>query len=223
MRVLLIKELRLSVAPLTRWFLLFSLMTLVPFYPILISAILICLGLLFSFQCILETGDLLYTLLLPIRKRDVVRGKYWMCVVLELGAFALMAALTALRMLVLRELPVYVENVMMAANPFFLAFVLLIFAAFNTSFLGSFFQTADRIGRPFFRFLIPALLLAMLGEALHFIPALAFLNDSAGARMWMQYTALAVAAGLYALLTFLSMRTAEARFDSLDYPPEKRS
>lgn len=217
MRILLNKELKLAASPLSWWFVAFAGMTMIPGYPILVGAFFVCLGLFYSFQCVRETEDILYSVLLPVRKRDVVTGKYAFCCLVQMVAFAAMALLTALRMTALRDAAVYVNNVMMAANPLFLAFVLLIFTAFNTIFLGGFFRTAYRIGRPFVTFAIVALLLIPVGETLHHVPGLTLLNDAAGSRLWIQFAALAAAAAAYALGTLASLRRSQAEFEALDF------
>ena len=50
MKNLVRKDLRLAVIPLTWIFLAAALLTLVPGYPILLSAFFICLGIFYSFQ-----------------------------------------------------------------------------------------------------------------------------------------------------------------------------
>ena len=148
MKKLLNKELRLALSILTPLFLLFALMTLIPGYPILMGAFFICFGIFQSFQTTRESNDILYSALLPIRKRDVVTAKYIMTVFFQMAGFAVMAVLTAVRMTVLKSAAPYTTNALMAANPFFLAFVLLIFTAFNLLFLGKYItQTATNKGR----------------------------------------------------------------------------
>ena len=217
MKILLNKELRLAAAPVTYVFLLFTLTTMIPDYPILTGAMFVCLGLFYSFLRAREANDILYTVLLPVKKSDTVKAKYLFCCCVELAAFAAMALLTALRMTLLRDMPVYVNNVMMPANPVFLAFVLLIFAAFNGIFLGGFFETANNIGKPFAGFLAAAFLLAGAGETLHHIPILRFLGQASWPALGWQCIALAVAALLFALITWLSYRQARENFEALEF------
>ena len=65
----------------------------------------------------------------------------------QLAGFLLCAVLTAVRMSVLAQARPYVGNALMNATPLFLAFVLLIFAAFNVFFVGGFFRSGYRISR----------------------------------------------------------------------------
>jgi len=216
MTKLLNKEIRLTASPLSWIFLVAAGMTLLPGYPILMGAFFVCFGVFHSFQNAREANDVLYTVLLPVRKADFVRAKYAFSCCIQLIGFVLMAALTALRMTVMAGGKAYASNALMNASPLFLAFALLIFAAFNVLFIGGFFKTAYKFGGPFLRFGIVTLLLIFVGEALHFFPGLGFLNAPAGERLGLQFALLAVAAVIYALGTFLSCRASMARFEKID-------
>jgi hypothetical protein len=85
----------------------------------------------------------------------------------------------------------------MNATPLFLAFVLLIYTAFNGIFITGFFKTGYKLGMPFLRFGIATLLLVFAGEALHFFPGLAFFNAPGGERLGLQLGVLAVAAVVF--------------------------
>lgn len=213
---LLRKEVKIAASPLSFIFIAFGAMTLLPGYPILVGGLFVCLGVFYSFQAARESNDILYSVLLPVKKTDVVVGKYAFVCLVELLSLLLMAVLTALRMTALRDVPVYAENVMMAANPVFLAFALGLFAAFNMIFVGGFFKTAYGFARPLVYFLIAAVLIICAGETLHHIPGLEFLNRTAGAGMWPQYVILAVCAVFYATGTSASCERAKERFEKID-------
>ena len=215
MKNLLIKELRLAVSLLTWVFLAATALTLVPGYPILLGAFFVSLGLFQTFRDARETNDVLYTALLPVKKADVVAARYVLVCFFQLLAFALMAALTAVRMTALSGAAVYRQNPLMNASPLFLGFALLIFAAFNVLFVGGFFRTAYRIGIPFLSFGIAATALVFLGESLHHLPGLAYLNDTAAGHP-VRLAVLGISAVLYALATFLSCRASIRRFEQID-------
>ncbi len=216
MKSLLNKDFRLSASALTYAFLAASLMTMLPGYPILMGAFFVCLGLFHSFQNGRETNDILYTALLPVPKRDVVRAKYAFSCTIQMLSFFLMSLLTLLRMAILGNAEVYRSNALMNAGPLFLAFVLLIYASFNGLFLQRFFRTAYRIGIPFLLFGIAVLILTAVGESLHFFPGLEFLNTPSGERIGLQMGILGVAAMVFALTTWLSCRASIRSFEQLD-------
>ena len=149
MSALLRKEIRLSSLLLTWLFISFSVMTLIPGYPILFSVFFITLGIYQSFQSAREANDILYSALLPVAKNDVVKGKYQFVMTVELCGFALITVLTLLRMTVLKDSSIYRQNALMNANLFYLGAALFVFGLFNVIFVGGFFRTAHELGKPF--------------------------------------------------------------------------
>ena len=101
MSIILKKEMRLSALLLTYLFIGFAVMTLVPGYPILCGAFFITLGIFQSFQSAREANDIIYSALLPIAKKDVVKGKYQFVMLIELCSFIIMVVLSFVRMTVL--------------------------------------------------------------------------------------------------------------------------
>lgn len=216
MKNLLIKDLRLAVSPLSWFFLAASLLTLVPGYPILLSAFFFSLGMFQTFQNAREMNDVLYTAMLPVKKADVVTARYVLVCFFQLLAFLLTAALTVVRMTALSGGQAYIDNKLMNASPLFLGFVLLIFTAFNVIFVGGFFRSAYKIGIPFLCFGIVAAVLIFVGEALHFMPGMGYLNTPSGERVGEQLVFLLLCATVYAAATLLSCRASQKRFEQID-------
>ena len=214
MKNLLNKELRLSAHLLSYLFLAFSLMALIPGYPILLGAFFICFGLFQTFQNGRETNDVLYSALLPIGKKDVVKARYLFVCLIQIIAFLLMAGLTALRMALFANAAPYVNNAMMNSNPVFLAWTLLIFALFNTLFVGLFYKTAYKFGKPFVAFIVASMPVVCIAEVLHHLPGLEFLNTLD--RMPLQLMLMLFALAVFVLATILSCRTAQRNFELLD-------
>ena len=191
-------------------------MTLLPGYPILMSAFFICFGVFHSFQNPREANDTLYSVLLPVRKRDFVRAKYAFTCLIQMIGFLLCAALTVLRMTVLSKGLPYVGNALMNATPYYLACILLVYSAFNVFFVGGFFKTAYKIGMPFLAFGIAVFLLIGLAEVLPHLPGLTFLRTPEGEKLGIQFCILGGSAIFYAGSTALACRKAERRFERID-------
>ena len=216
MKNLLIKEIRLASSPLTYIFLSAALMTMLPGYPIRMSAFFICFGVFHSFQNAREANDVLYTVLLPVKKSNFVRAKYVFTCFIQMCGFVLSAILTAVRMTALSAAPPYVNNALMNATPYYLAAQLLIFAAFNTLFIVGFFKTAYKIGMPFLSFGIAAALIIGAAETLPHLPGLGFLRAPAGEKLGVQFAVLLGAAVIYGAASIVACRTAERRFEMID-------
>ena len=216
MNALLKKEIRLSTLPLTWLFIGFAFMTLLPGYPILCGVFFITLGIYQSFQSAREANDTVFSALLPVAKRDVVKGKYQLVLLVELLGFALMAVLTMLRMTLLREAAIYRQNALMNANFFYLATVLALFGMFNVIFVGGFWKTGYQIGKPFVIYAVAAFLTIGAAETLHHVPGLEMLNAFGFDHIGLQLSLLLCGGLLYAAMTWLSYRKACANFEKID-------
>jgi len=216
MRDLLDKEFRLAMPLLTFLFLGFTAMTFIPGYPILCGAFFVCFGIFQSYQFGREDRDILYTVLLPVRKADVVSSKYIAAVVLQMLAFFLFSVFTCVRMVWLSEVNAYRSNALMSANPVFLSFVLLIFAAFNVIFIGGFFKTAYLYGKPFILFIIVCFTLIAAAEAIHHFPGLEWTNALDFGYIERQLYILIAAVVLYFAATAVSCKVSQNRFEKID-------
>ena len=216
MNALLKKEMRLSSLLLTYLFIAFALMTLLPGYPILCGAFFITLGIFQSFQSAREANDIVYSALLPVAKTDVVKGKYQFTMFIELCGFALMVILTLVRMTALADSAVYRQNALMNANLFYLGMALVIFGLFNVVFVGGFFKTAYKIGKPFVIYIIITFVVIGIGEAMHHVPGLEALNAFGFDHIGLQAATLAAGAIIYIALTYMSYRKACVDFEKID-------
>lgn len=216
MRNLAYKELKLSASKLSYFFIAFGLLTFCPGYPILLGAFFVTLGIFQSFQLSRTTNDVLYTVMLPVAKSDIVRGKYLFCVIIELSGFAVSLAAVLLRMGFMSELAVYRENALMTANFAFLGYELLVFGAFNMSFVRGYYKTAYYFTKPFVIYIVISFLIIAAAEALWHFPHMGVLNSFGFEHMGAQLSVLCIGAVLYAAMTLLSMRRAIRDFELID-------
>ena len=216
MRNVLRKEMRLSASILSYLFILFGLMFLLPGYPVLCGAFFVTLGIFQSFQTAREANDIVFSVLLPIAKRDIVKGKYLFVCLIEGCAFLLMTLSVLLRMTVFAQSVVYRANALMNANFFALGMACVIFGLFNLIFVGGFFKTAFKFARPFVTFIISCFLVVFAAEALHHVPGLEKLNAFGTDDLALQLMMLAAGILIFLLMTVLSFRKACRRFEKID-------
>ena len=216
MRNMMRKEMRLSASVLSYLFTLFGLMFLLPGYPILCGVFFVTLGIFQSFQTAREANDIVFSALLPIAKRDVVKGKFLFVCLIELCGFLLMAIATVLRMTVLSEAGAYRRNALMNANLFALGVALLIFGLFNLLFIGGFFRTAHKFAKPFVSYIVAAFLVIGAGEAVHHFPGLAAVNAFGFEHILLQLVLFAAGAACYAVLTLISFKNSCKNFEKID-------
>ena len=216
MRNIMKKELRLSASILSYLFIMFGVMFLIPGYPILCGVFFVTLGIFQSFQTAREANDIVFSALLPIAKRDVVKGKYLFVCFIELCSFLLMAIVTVLRMTVMSGAQAYRYNALMNANLFALGMALLIFGLFNLVFVGGFLRTAYKFAKPFVTYIIVAFFLICAGEAVHHVPGLEPVNAFGFEHILLQFSLFALGAACYVILTLISFRVSCKNFEKID-------
>ena len=207
---------KLSASPLSYIFILFGLMFFLPGYPVLCGAFFTGLGLFQGFQNAREANDIEFSALLPISKKDVVKGKFMFVCLIEACSLALMLITALIRMTALADSPVYRSNAMMNANLFAVGCALFIFGLFNVFFLGGFFKTAYNLGRPFITFIIVAFLAIAVFEALHHIPGLEAVNAFGFDHIGLQLVLMLAGLAAFAVMTLLSYKKACANFEKID-------
>lgn len=217
MKNFLMKEFKLATPVITYFFIGFTLMTFIPGYPILCGAFFVCLGIFQGYQINKDSNDILYSVLLPVSKKDVVKAKFLAVVVLQAVAFSLFSLFTLVRMTIFSCVEVYENNVLMAANFIYLAFVLFIFACFNMVFLGGFFKTAYGIGKPFILFVVTNFMIITAAEAFHHMPGLEWMNVLNFSFLARQIFVLIGAICIYVILTVISYKKSCVRFQKIDF------
>lgn len=216
MRNILLKEVKLSASLLSFLFIPFGLMFLLPGYPILCGVFFVTLGIFQSFQNAREANDMVFSALLPISKRDVVKGKYMFTCTIELCSGLLMTLAVALRMTVFSDAAVYRSNALMNGNLFALGMAFVGFGLFNLIFVGGFFKTAYKFGRPFVGYIIAVFLTIGIAEALHYIPGFGFLNAFGMEYFAVQLLLMGLGVMFYLAVTLLSYQKACKRFEKID-------
>ena len=210
------KEMKLSAPLLPYLFILFGLMFFLPGYPILCGAFFVTLGIFQGFQYAREANDVVFSALLPIRKKDVVKGKYLFVSFIEACSLLLMLVSALVRMTVLSDAVPYRTNALMNANLFAVGGALLIFGLFNAVFLGGFFKTAYKMGKPFVVFVILGFLTIGVLESLHHVPGLEAVNSFGFDAFGLQLLLLLAGLAAFLILTLLSYRSACRNFEKLD-------
>lgn len=216
MRNIMRKEMKLSASPLSYLFILFGFMFFLPGYPVLCGAFFATLGLFQGFQYAREANDIVFSALLPISKGDVVKGKYLFVCFIEACSLILMLASTLIRMTTLADSAVYRANALMNANLFAVGGALLIFGLFNVVFLGGFFKTAYKLGKPFITYSIVTFLAIGVLEALHHVPGLESVNAFGLEHIGLQLVLLLAGLAAFLLMTLLSYSAACRHFERID-------
>lgn len=142
---LLYKEFKLALHPTCFIFFALSAMMLIPNYPLYVTFFYTTLGLFFTFINGRENHDIYFTLMLPIKKEDVVKSRFTMIVVIELIQLFLAGIMSLIRTIFMK-LP---NQAGMDANIALFGFAFVLFGLFNLIFLTSYYKDTNKIGVPF--------------------------------------------------------------------------
>ena len=174
-----------------------------------------CLSVFFVFLQGRENNDLSFTALLPVRKRDIVRARCLLVVLMQLAQVlvSLPCAIVGARINPLGGNAAGIE-----ANAAFFGLVLVMYALFNLLFLPAFYRTGYRVGRAFLFAGASVLVYIVAAELLvQCVPVLkASLDTFDPATRGTRLFVLLLGAGLYAAGSLLACRLSERRFARVD-------
>jgi hypothetical protein len=215
MKQLLYKEFRLAMHPTMYIFPLLSVLVLIPSYPYYVAFMYICLGMYFTFLQGRETGDLYFTAMLPVRKKDIVTARVvmvcffqWITILISLPFAVLSVGIN----------PMGQNAAGIELNAAFYGLVLCMLGGFNLCFLPGFYKTGRKLGRPFFRggvFIV--LFIAAAEAAAQYIPSpMRDWLDVPGPALAAQWPVLLMGALGWGGLTALAWQLSVRRFERLD-------
>ena len=231
MKALVYKEFKLAMHPICYVFIaLFPLMMLVPSYPMGIGFIylLSCYPILFlGANKGQQSNDLLYSTLLPVRKKDIVLARIFTVIIMQLAYILIMAALSPVAYLI--------QQNMIANNPEYaptgfgvesfvslIAFAIIGFALADLIFFPIYYKNGKSI--------VMSTLLTILGFVIYlgiFTVALPLIARSEpsfewfrvvfSGELWIQFIVLGVAIGLSVLAHYLVYKISSKRLERVDF------
>lgn len=214
MKALLMKEIRLAMHPTAPLFLGLSAMLLIPNYPYGVVFFYTALAVFFTCLSGRENQDVMFTMLLPVAKRDVVRARMALVILLE-GA----QLLAAIPFAMLRSAMIAAPNMAgMDANTVLFGFALMELALFNLVFFPAYYRDVRKVGAAFIKGSTAVFGFILLEEAaVHTAPWVRDVLDTPDPQHLPQkLTVLAVGAAMFAVLTLLARALSIRRFERMD-------
>jgi hypothetical protein len=216
MKELLFKEFKLCMHPTTYIFLAVGALLLIPAYIYYVAFIYTCLSIFFLFLAARENKDVLFTVSLPIRKRDAVKARCLTVASIEL-AQTLIAVPFAI--IGIRINPNPAGNVAgIEANMAFFGLVLIMYALFNFIFMLYFYKTATKVGVALtLSSIAVAIYVTAVEVAVQKIPTLKLhLDTTAPAMALYQLPVLIAGIIIFVLSLWWTYRKSAANFEKVD-------
>ncbi len=214
MKNLLYKEFRLVVNPLYYLVSLTAALLLIPQWPYFIAMMylfFITVPNLFSGSK--SQNDIGFTVMLPVRKGDVVRARVLAIVVLEMVQLAASVVFAVLNVALYR-----MENFLLDPNVAFFGLTFVMYGLFNLIYFPMFYKTPYKTGIPTLTAVTVTILFALGVEmAVLFLPEVKHALDGiSGEALLRQLPVLAAGIAVFGLLTWLGCRLSVKRFEKVD-------
>ena len=214
MKNLMYKEFRLVVHPLYYLVALTGVLLLIPQWPYFIALMyFFFIAVPNIFAGGKASNDIGFSVMMPVRKRDVVMARMMVIVILELASIAVASVFAALNITLYQA-----QNFLLDPNIAFIGLVFVMYGLFNVVFFPMFYKTAYKIGLPIITAVIATVLFATAAEMQNLLsPAAAGVLDGiSGDALVRQLPVLAAGIAVFALLTWLACRVSVKRFEKVD-------
>lgn len=209
---LLYKELTLAAHPTSIVFVFLGCLVIVPAYPYTVIFMFGCLAPYLTFMNARETNDAWYTAILPVTKREIVKGKCLLIITFQLFQLLLSIPFVFLRnALNVRNNPVGID-----ATVAWYGFGLIIYAVFDLVFFPAFYKSGYKVGKSFILAAIPMLMLMIAVEGSVHIPVLFWLDSYKPEYLLLQLPILLFGILCYAVFVTLAYRMSVKRFEKVD-------
>ena len=231
MKALLYKELKLAMHPICYVFIaLFPFMILIPSYPIAIGFlyVLTCYPILFlGANKGQQSNDLLYSTLLPIRKKDIVKARIMTVLLMHLVFIALTSALFPLAVFINNSIndaalaadpsakPVVVPGLGLHSYVLVLAIVIIGYAIADLIFFPIYYKNGKSIVMSTLMMILGFVLyLGIFTIGLPFIPGLEWINELP---LYVQFIILGVSLIIYIALHLVVYKVSYKRLEKVDF------
>lgn len=212
--LLLRKELRLTLHPTAPLFLGLSALLIIPNYPYLVTFFYTTLAVFFTCLNGRENRDVVYTMLLPVAKGDVVNSRMLLVCLLE-G----LQLLCCIPFAILRQKLIADPNAVgMDANIALFGFALVMLGLFNLVFFGIYYRDVQKVGAAFaWASGVEFLFICLTEGSAHILPFVRDVLDTPDPLYLPQKLAMLLACVLvYMALTAFAWRRALKHFSAQD-------
>lgn len=212
MKELLYKEFKLAVNPAFYILLLLPVLILIPSWIYFIAmSYLFFIVIPNVFLMANSNNDTFFSILMPVKKSDLVKSKLMSVIILEILNIAIAVPFAIINFIL------YKNNFFMDPNIAFFGFVLIMYAIFNLTFIPGYYKTGYKIAFPIIKAIIFAVLFAFLIETMRFVfPDIRSLFDTHNGSIIWQLLILMAGIIIFILSNITAFKLSAKRFEKLD-------
>lgn len=210
---LLKKDFVLSAHPTLYMFMIIGALILVPAYPYGMVFFFGCLGLYFSTLNARENNDIFYSAILPLDKKDIVKGKCLFFITFDLIQIVITAIIAFIKIAFLDATQ---NEVGIECNIAYIGFGFIIYSIFNYIFLTKIYKSSYKIGVPFILSLVFVVLAITLMEIISYIPYISWIDGISFFDLQKQMPILVIGCLLFIFINILTYKKAAKNFEKVD-------
>ena len=228
MKALLYKEFKLAMHPICYVFIaVFPLMILIPSYPIAIGFIyvLTCYPILFlGANKGQQSNDLLYSTLLPVRKKDIVLARIFTVTIMQFAFIAIMSCLYPLALLIQDKIHIsdptmsLVPGLGLDAYVSVLAIAIIGYAVADLIFFPIYYRNGKSIVMStLFTILGFVMYIAIFTIAIPYIPGMSWYTDLLTNNLGVQFIILGASLLIYILIHIIVYKASSKKLEKVDF------
>ena len=214
MKNLLLKEFKLSMHPTALIFLSLSAMLIIPNYPYYVTFFYTGLAVFFTCLSGRENKDILYTILLPVSKKDIVKARFLFVIIIQLAQLLLAVPFALLR----QSFDMPGNQVGMDANIAFFGLSFLMLGIFNLVYFHVYYNDVNKVGKAFaISSIVITLYIIIIEACTHAVPFMRNYLDTRDPE-YLVYKLIVLAIGIlvYIFMTAVSCKKSIKSFESID-------
>lgn len=214
MKNLLLKEFKLSMHPTALIFLSLSAMLIIPNYPYYVTFFYTGLAVFFTCLSGRENKDILYTILLPVSKKDIVKSRFLFVIIIQLAQLLLAVPFALLR----QSFDIPGNLVGMDANIAFFGLSFIMLGIFNLVYFHVYYNDVNKVGKAFaISSIVITLYIIVIEACTHAVPFMRNYLDTKDPE-YLACKLIVLAAGIlvYIFMTAVSCKKSIKSFESID-------
>lgn len=222
MKALLYKEFKLAMHPICYVFIfMFPFMILIPSYPIAIGFIYVlsCYPILFlGANKGQQSNDLLFSTLLPVRKKDIVLARIFTVGFMQLVFISVMSALYPVALMIKNSGAPDIPGLGLDAYLSVLGIALTGYSIADIIFFAIYYKHGKSIVMSTLMTILGFIVyLSMFTIAFPFIPGMEWYKNTMSGPIWMQLIVLGVSLIIYFILHLLTYKISSKELEQVDF------
>lgn len=208
------KEFILAMHPTVPMMLLLSAMVLIPNYPYIVIFFYVSMAIFFTCLSGRENNDVVYSLNLPIAKKNIVKARFVFAVILEFVQMLIMIPFTMLNQ---RINPIG-NQAGMDANIALFAIAFIVYGLFNFVFFNSYYKNVTKVGIAFAKSSVLLFILTAIDVVFTYaVPFVRDVLDTPDPKYLLQKVIFLLAGLLvYLILTAIAYKNSVVHFENQD-------